>query len=116
MRPAEGSGIWPDAIGRAAYLVGWTKPLRRALGGIGKVGGGGSTARKGNDDAGGIRSGFEGVPGATADLERGGAGLQEPQRPVGAKAGRDRGSTGKARRSGRALDQFGWRVAHEVSV
>src|ERR1035437_10565981 len=46
--------------GRAAYLVGWTKPLRRALGVIGEVGGGGSTARKGNDDAGGTRSGVEG--------------------------------------------------------
>ena len=64
--------------GRAAYLVGWTKPLRRALGVIGEVGGGGSTARKGNDDAGGTRSGFEGVPVATADLERGGGVLQEP--------------------------------------
>ena len=78
MRQAEGSGIWQDAIGRAAYLVGWTKPLRRALGVIGEVGGGGSTARKGNDDPGGTRSGFEGVPVATADLERGGGVLQEP--------------------------------------
>ena len=78
MRPAEGSGIWQDAIGRAAYLVGWTKPLRRALGVIGKVGGGGSTARNGNDDPGGTRSGFEGVPVATADLERDGGVLQKP--------------------------------------
>ena len=93
MRPAEGVGIWQDVTGRAAYLVGWTKPLRRALGVIGKVGGGGSTARQGNDDAGGTRSGFEGVPGATADLERGGGVLQKPQRLVGAKARRDRSST-----------------------
>ena len=72
MRPAEGPGIWQDAIVRAAYLVCWTKPLRRAFGVIGKVGGGGSTARKGNDDAGGTQSWFEGVPVATADLGRGG--------------------------------------------
>ena len=38
------------------------------------------------------------------------------QRPVGAKAGRDRGSPGKARRSGRAVDRFGRRVAHELSA
>jgi hypothetical protein len=35
---------------------------------------------------------------------------------VGAKAGRDRGSTKKARRSGRAVDRFGRREAHELSA
>ncbi len=42
--------------------------------------------------------------------------LRRRQRPVGAKAGRDRGGTGKARRSGRAIDWFGRRVAHELSA
>ena len=44
------------------------------------------------------------------------AGSWSLQRLVGAKAGRDRGSTGKARRSGRAVDRFGRRVAHELSA
>ena len=42
MRPAEGSGIWQDATGRAAYLVGWTKRLWRAEDVIGEVEGSGS--------------------------------------------------------------------------
>ena len=43
-------------------------------------------------------------------------GPRSPQRRVGAKAGRDRGGTGKARRGGRAVDRFGRRGAHEVSA
>ena len=86
MRPAEGSGIWKDAIGRAAYLVGWTEPLRRAWGVIGEVGGGGSIARDGSDHAGGTLPWCEGPPMVTAGQGRARRGGQEP-----AAAGRSKG-------------------------
>ena len=43
MRPVERLGMFRGSTGRAAYLVGWTKPLRRARGVRGEVGGGNRT-------------------------------------------------------------------------
>ncbi len=63
--------------GRAAYLVGWTEPLRRACGVIGEVGGSGAIAPKRSHGLGGTLPGFEGAPVAAAEPEWGRRGLLE---------------------------------------
>jgi hypothetical protein len=108
VRPAEGSGIWQDATGRAAYLVGWTKPLRRAEDVIGEVEGSGSMPPGGavlrRERRTGLRGGSEPWAAGRALFEGVGSGRRRRE----TKPGRDRCDSEAARRLRADFSCGGW--------